>query len=83
MNVSLPAEATQSNGTLFAVIYVHDSDGPPWEDSRHVSYVTRLTSYTTPPAPAVVTAAPNEETEQVKAIVCSSLLEMYLSFHLQ
>ncbi|XP_063054430.1 lipid scramblase CLPTM1L-like [Engraulis encrasicolus] len=64
VNVSLPAEATQSNGTLFAVIYVHDSDGPPWEDSRHVSYVTRLTSFTTPPAPAVVTAAPNEETEQ-------------------
>ncbi|XP_062393834.1 lipid scramblase CLPTM1L-like isoform X1 [Sardina pilchardus] len=55
LNVSLP-EAARSNGPLFAVIYVHSGKGPPWEDSQHVSYVTRLTSQTTHYPPKTTTS---------------------------
>ncbi|XP_031432821.2 cleft lip and palate transmembrane protein 1-like protein [Clupea harengus] len=62
VNVPLP-KATRSNGTLFAVIYVHSGSGAPWEDSRHASYATRLTSYTTRHPPGM-TASLSEDTAQ-------------------
>ncbi|KAL2083899.1 hypothetical protein ACEWY4_019417 [Coilia grayii] len=63
VNVSLP-KATRSNGTLFAAIYVHSGSGPPWDDGRHVSYVTRLTTYTTPPPPAGATRLDEDSTPE-------------------
>ncbi|XP_062254431.1 lipid scramblase CLPTM1L-like [Platichthys flesus] len=46
VNVSLP-EQTRSNGTLFAVVYVHKASVSPLDDSREVHYVAQLTTHIT------------------------------------
>lgn len=78
MKVSLP-EAARGNGSLFAVIYVHSGSGPPWEDSRHVSYVTRLTSYTTQHPPEVTTSQ-SENTAQVRPRLSPEFLSFFVAF---
>ncbi|TMS11077.1 Cleft lip and palate transmembrane protein 1-like protein [Larimichthys crocea] len=47
VNVSLPEE-TRTNGTLYAVVYVHKAGVSPLEDSREVHYAAQLTTYITP-----------------------------------
>ncbi|KAJ8415750.1 hypothetical protein AAFF_G00403070 [Aldrovandia affinis] len=44
INVSLPKKM-RSNGTLYALVYVHQASMSPWQDSRQVNHVAQLTTY--------------------------------------
>ncbi|KAG9345017.1 hypothetical protein JZ751_009557 [Albula glossodonta] len=52
VNVSLPKK-TCSNGTLYALVFVHQAGVSPWQDSRQVKHVAQLTTYMLPKPPEV------------------------------
>ncbi|KAM6973066.1 lipid scramblase CLPTM1L [Aplochiton taeniatus] len=62
VNVSLPKK-TRSNGTLYALVFVHQSGITPWQDPRQVHLVTQLTTYMVPKPPEVslITGEQQEE----------------------
>uniref|UniRef100_A0A8C8CGF8 Lipid scramblase CLPTM1L n=1 Tax=Oncorhynchus tshawytscha TaxID=74940 RepID=A0A8C8CGF8_ONCTS len=47
VNVSLPKK-TRKNGTLYAMVFVHQAGMSPWQDPRQVHLVTQLTTYMIP-----------------------------------
>ncbi|XP_041664122.1 cleft lip and palate transmembrane protein 1-like protein [Cheilinus undulatus] len=47
VNVSLP-ETTRNNGTLYALIFVHQAGLTPWQDLLQVHRVAQLTTYMVP-----------------------------------
>lgn len=47
INVSLPKK-TRNNGTLYALIFVHQAGVTPWQDQRQVHLVAHLTTYMVP-----------------------------------
>ncbi|XP_020355710.1 cleft lip and palate transmembrane protein 1-like protein [Oncorhynchus kisutch] len=49
VNVSLPKK-TRKNGTLYAMVFVHQAGISPWQDPRQVHLVTQLTTYMIPKA---------------------------------
>uniref|UniRef100_A0A4W4FVJ6 Lipid scramblase CLPTM1L n=1 Tax=Electrophorus electricus TaxID=8005 RepID=A0A4W4FVJ6_ELEEL len=52
INVSLPKK-TRRNGTLYAMVFVHQAGVMPWQDPRQVHLVTQLTTYMLPKPPEV------------------------------
>ncbi|KAG7458263.1 hypothetical protein MATL_G00236230 [Megalops atlanticus] len=52
VNVSLPKK-TRNNGTLYTLVFVHQSGISPWQDSRQVHQVAQLTTYMLPKPPEV------------------------------
>ncbi|MEQ2210011.1 Cleft lip and palate associated transmembrane protein 1, partial [Xenoophorus captivus] len=52
VNVSLPKK-TRNNGTLFALIFVHQAGLNPWQDPRQVHSVAQLTTYMVPKPPEI------------------------------
>ncbi|XP_041811004.1 cleft lip and palate transmembrane protein 1-like protein [Chelmon rostratus] len=72
INVSLPAK-TRNNGTLYALIFVHQAGVTPWQDPRQVHLVAQLTTYMVPKPPEISlisgedqTQAQGEEAQQKK-----------------
>ncbi|CAB1350807.1 unnamed protein product [Coregonus sp. 'balchen'] len=47
VNVSLPKK-TRKNGTLYAMVFVHQAGMSPWQDPRQVHLVTQLITYMIP-----------------------------------
>ncbi|XP_075995374.1 lipid scramblase CLPTM1L [Genypterus blacodes] len=47
VNVSLPKK-TRNNGTLYALIFIHQAGLTPWQDPRQVHLVAQLTTYMIP-----------------------------------
>uniref|UniRef100_A0A674ER70 Lipid scramblase CLPTM1L n=1 Tax=Salmo trutta TaxID=8032 RepID=A0A674ER70_SALTR len=67
VNVSLPKK-TRKNGTLYAMVFVHQAGMSPWQDPRQVHLVTQLTTYMIP-KPLEVSLISGEEApkpEQLK-----------------
>ncbi|XP_076865983.1 lipid scramblase CLPTM1L [Brachyhypopomus gauderio] len=52
INVSLPKK-TRRNGTLYAIVFLHQAGVLPWQDPRQVHLVTQLTTYMLPKPPEV------------------------------
>lgn len=52
VNVSLPKK-TRKNGTLYAMVFVHQAGMSPWQDPRQVHMVTQLTTYMLPKPPEI------------------------------
>uniref|UniRef100_A0A1A8MLD1 Lipid scramblase CLPTM1L n=1 Tax=Nothobranchius pienaari TaxID=704102 RepID=A0A1A8MLD1_9TELE len=52
VNVSLPKK-TRNNGTLYALIFVHQAGLNPWQDPRQVHSVVQLTTYMLPKPPEI------------------------------
>uniref|UniRef100_A0A3Q3XK39 Lipid scramblase CLPTM1L n=1 Tax=Mola mola TaxID=94237 RepID=A0A3Q3XK39_MOLML len=52
VNVSLPKK-TRNNGTLYALIFVHQAGVTPWQDPRQVHLVAHLTAYMVPKLPEI------------------------------
>uniref|UniRef100_A0A672HND6 Lipid scramblase CLPTM1L n=1 Tax=Salarias fasciatus TaxID=181472 RepID=A0A672HND6_SALFA len=52
VNVSLPKK-TRNNGTLYALIFVHQAGLSPWQDPRQVHLVAQLTTYMIPKPPEI------------------------------
>ncbi|XP_062846865.1 lipid scramblase CLPTM1L [Trichomycterus rosablanca] len=59
INVSLPKK-TRKNGTLYAMVFVHQAGMSPWQDPRQVHLVTQLTTYMLP-KPAEVSLITGQE----------------------
>ncbi|XP_041759686.1 cleft lip and palate transmembrane protein 1-like protein [Coregonus clupeaformis] len=64
VNVSLPKK-TRKNGTLYAMVFVHQAGMSPWQDPRQVHLVSQLTSYMIPKPPEVSLIS-GEEAPQVE-----------------
>uniref|UniRef100_A0A8C5G7Y7 Lipid scramblase CLPTM1L n=1 Tax=Gouania willdenowi TaxID=441366 RepID=A0A8C5G7Y7_GOUWI len=62
VNVSLPKK-TRNNGTLFALIFVHQAGVNPWQDPRHVHFVSQLTTYMVPKPPEISLISGNDQTQ--------------------
>ncbi|XP_063041660.1 lipid scramblase CLPTM1L [Engraulis encrasicolus] len=60
VNISLPKK-TRKNGTLYALVFVHQAGVSPWQDPRQVHQVTQLTTYMLPKPPEVSLIAGQEE----------------------
>uniref|UniRef100_A0A673G8E1 Lipid scramblase CLPTM1L n=1 Tax=Sinocyclocheilus rhinocerous TaxID=307959 RepID=A0A673G8E1_9TELE len=52
VNVSLPKK-TRKNGTLYAMVFLHQAGVSPWQDPHQVHLVTQLTTYTLPKPPEI------------------------------
>uniref|UniRef100_A0AAY4CVV8 Lipid scramblase CLPTM1L n=1 Tax=Denticeps clupeoides TaxID=299321 RepID=A0AAY4CVV8_9TELE len=62
INVSLPKK-TRKNGTLYAMVFVHQAGVSPWQDPRQVHLVTQLTTYMLPKPPEVSLMSGHEKPE--------------------
>uniref|UniRef100_A0A3Q2P5N5 Lipid scramblase CLPTM1L n=1 Tax=Fundulus heteroclitus TaxID=8078 RepID=A0A3Q2P5N5_FUNHE len=63
VNVSLPKK-TRNNGTLYALIFVHQAGLSPWQDPRQVHLVAQLTTYMVPKPPEISLISGEEQTQQ-------------------
>ncbi|XP_051526938.1 lipid scramblase CLPTM1L [Myxocyprinus asiaticus] len=52
VNVSLPKK-TRKNGTLYALVFLHQAGVNPWQDPHQVHLVTQLTTYMLPKPPEI------------------------------
>ncbi|KAG7268752.1 hypothetical protein CRUP_031824 [Coryphaenoides rupestris] len=59
VNVSLPRK-TRQNGTLYAVVFVHQANVSPWQDPRQVHQVAQLTTYMVPKPPEEINSTTKE-----------------------
>uniref|UniRef100_A0A3B4BBE5 Lipid scramblase CLPTM1L n=1 Tax=Periophthalmus magnuspinnatus TaxID=409849 RepID=A0A3B4BBE5_9GOBI len=62
INVSLPKK-TRNNGTLYALIFVHQVGVNPWQDHRQVHLVAQLTTYMVPKPPEISLIAGEDQTQ--------------------
>ncbi|KAM9823594.1 LOW QUALITY PROTEIN: lipid scramblase CLPTM1L [Neosynchiropus ocellatus] len=62
INVSLPKK-TRNNGTLYAIIFLHQAGVSPWQDSRQVHMVAQLTTYMVPKPPEISLISGDEESQ--------------------
>uniref|UniRef100_A0A8C4EMN3 Lipid scramblase CLPTM1L n=1 Tax=Dicentrarchus labrax TaxID=13489 RepID=A0A8C4EMN3_DICLA len=67
VNVSLPKK-TRNNGTLYALIFVHQAGVTPWQDPRQVHLVAQLTTYMVPKPPEISLISGEDQT---KVLSCS------------
>ncbi|TNM92747.1 lipid scramblase CLPTM1L [Takifugu flavidus] len=61
VNVSLPKK-TRNNGTLYAMIFVHQAGVNPWQDQRKVHSVAHLTTYMVPKPPEISLISREDQT---------------------
>uniref|UniRef100_A0A667X030 Lipid scramblase CLPTM1L n=1 Tax=Myripristis murdjan TaxID=586833 RepID=A0A667X030_9TELE len=64
VNVSLPKK-TRNNGTLYALIFVHQAGVTPWQDPRQVHLVAQLTTYMVPKPPEISLIAGDDQTQVI------------------
>lgn len=85
INVSLPKK-TRNNGTLYAIIFVHQAGVNPWQDPRKVHSVAHLTTYMVPKPPEISLISREDQTLVLLVLVVVVtyviLLERLLSFPL-
>uniref|UniRef100_A0A3B3YD14 Lipid scramblase CLPTM1L n=1 Tax=Poecilia mexicana TaxID=48701 RepID=A0A3B3YD14_9TELE len=62
VNVSLPKK-TRNNGTLYALIFVHQAGLNPWQDPRQVHLVAQLTTYMVPKPPEISLISGEDQTQ--------------------
>lgn len=62
INVSIPTK-TRNNGTLYALIFVHQAGVSPWQDTRQVHMVADLTTYMVPKPPEISLISMDEQAE--------------------
>ncbi|KAJ3608907.1 hypothetical protein NHX12_023435 [Muraenolepis orangiensis] len=60
VNVSLPKK-TRHNGTLYALVFVHQAGVNPWQDPKQVHLIAQLTTYMIPKPPEKPKAAPGPQ----------------------
>ena len=60
VNVSLPKK-TRNNGTLYAIVFVHQAGVTPWQDPKQVHLVAQLTTYMVPKPPEVSLIAAEDD----------------------
>ncbi|KAM9386087.1 LOW QUALITY PROTEIN: lipid scramblase CLPTM1L-like [Pholidichthys leucotaenia] len=65
VNVSLPKK-TRNNGTLYALIFVHQSGVTPWQDPHRVHFVAQLTTYMVPKPPEISLISGEDQTQGQK-----------------
>ncbi|XP_030596917.1 lipid scramblase CLPTM1L [Archocentrus centrarchus] len=65
LNVSLPKK-TRNNGTLYALIFVHQAAYDPWHDPRQVHFVAQLTTYMVPKPPEISLISGEAQTQGQK-----------------
>ncbi|XP_014825286.1 PREDICTED: cleft lip and palate transmembrane protein 1-like protein [Poecilia mexicana] len=65
VNVSLPKK-TRNNGTLYALIFVHQAGLNPWQDPRQVHLVAQLTTYMVPKPPEISLISGEDQTQGQK-----------------
>lgn len=65
INVSLPKK-TRNNGTLYALIFVHQAAHDPWHDPRQVHLVAQLTTYMVPKLPEISLISGEDKTKGQK-----------------
>ncbi|XP_042291341.1 cleft lip and palate transmembrane protein 1-like protein [Thunnus albacares] len=65
VNVSLPKK-TRNNGTLYALIFVHQAGFTPWQDPRQVHLVAQLTTYMVPKPPEISLISGEDQTQGQK-----------------
>ncbi|XP_042362181.1 cleft lip and palate transmembrane protein 1-like protein [Plectropomus leopardus] len=65
VNVSLPKK-TRNNGTLYALIFVHQAGVTPWQDPRQVHLVAQLTTYMVPKPPEISLISGEDQTQGQK-----------------
>uniref|UniRef100_A0A672ZCX0 Lipid scramblase CLPTM1L n=1 Tax=Sphaeramia orbicularis TaxID=375764 RepID=A0A672ZCX0_9TELE len=65
VNVSIPKK-TRNNGTLYALIFVHQAGVTPWQDPRQVHLVAQLTTYMVPKPPEISLISGDDHTQRVK-----------------
>ncbi|XP_035476195.2 cleft lip and palate transmembrane protein 1-like protein isoform X2 [Scophthalmus maximus] len=62
VNVSLPKK-TRNNGTLYALVFVHQAGVTPWQDPRQVHLVAQLTTYMIPKLPEISLISGEDQTQ--------------------
>ncbi|KAF1381692.1 hypothetical protein PFLUV_G00156630 [Perca fluviatilis] len=65
VNVSLPKK-TRNNGTLYALIFVHQAGVTPWQDPQQVHLVAQLTTYMVPKLPEISLISGEDQTQGQK-----------------
>uniref|UniRef100_A0AAQ5XZC1 Lipid scramblase CLPTM1L n=1 Tax=Amphiprion ocellaris TaxID=80972 RepID=A0AAQ5XZC1_AMPOC len=65
VNVSLPKK-TRNNGTLYALIFVHQAGISPWQDQRQVHLVAQLTTYMVPKPPEISLISGEDQTQVLR-----------------
>lgn len=65
VNVTLPKK-TRNNGTLYALIFVHQAGVTPWQDPRQVHLVAQLTTYMVPKLPEISLITGDDQTQGQK-----------------
>lgn len=65
INVSIPTK-TRNNGTLYALIFVHQAGVSPWQDPRQVHMVAHLTTYMVPKPPEISLISMDGQAEDQK-----------------
>lgn len=76
VNVSLPKK-TRNNGTLYALIFVHQAGVTPWQDQRQVHLVAHLTAYMVPKLPEISLISGEDQTQ----VWWFKLSEITIHFH--
>uniref|UniRef100_A0A8D3E0I7 Lipid scramblase CLPTM1L n=1 Tax=Scophthalmus maximus TaxID=52904 RepID=A0A8D3E0I7_SCOMX len=66
VNVSLPKK-TRNNGTLYALVFVHQAGVTPWQDPRQVHLVAQLTTYMIPKLPEISLISGEDQTQGNRA----------------
>ncbi|XP_049606677.1 lipid scramblase CLPTM1L [Syngnathus scovelli] len=64
VNVSLPKK-TRNNGTLYALVFVHQAGVTPWQDPQEVHLVAHLTAYMVPKPPEISLISREDQSEDV------------------
>lgn len=77
INVSLPKK-TRNNGTLYAIIFVHQAGVNPWQDPRKVHSVAHLTTYMVPKPPEISLISREDQTMVVLVLVVAVIYGILL-----
>ncbi|XP_061670561.1 lipid scramblase CLPTM1L [Syngnathoides biaculeatus] len=64
VNVSLPKK-TRNNGTLYALVFVHQTGVNPSQDPRQVHLVAQLTTYMVPKPPEISLISREDQTQSI------------------
>ncbi|XP_057684663.1 lipid scramblase CLPTM1L [Corythoichthys intestinalis] len=65
INISIPKK-TRNNGTLYALVFVHQAGVHAWDDPRQVHAAAQLTTYMVPKPPEISLISGEDQTQQGK-----------------
>ncbi|XP_061615998.1 lipid scramblase CLPTM1L isoform X3 [Phyllopteryx taeniolatus] len=64
VNVSLPKK-TRNNGTLYALVFIHQAGVNPWQDPHQVHLAAQLTAYMVPKPPEISLISREDQTQGI------------------